>query len=206
MSRPRSRRELYSEATRTALQETAARMFAEGGYTATSLDDIAEATQVTRGAVYHHFASKQALFEAVFEACEVAMLARVVTAAAEHSDSWEAAMAAIDAFLDAACDPAYGRLCWQEAPLALGWQRWLQIEEKHALGLVEQFVRLMLGAEALTPIAIDATTRLAFHLVGGACRVIADAPPEAKGEVRDTCAVMLKRMVAGIRVSGPDPA
>src|SRR5919106_1061788 len=70
MSRPKSRRELYSEATRAALLETATAMFAERGFAGTSLDDIAVATQVTRGAVYHHFESKQAVFEAVFAAPE----------------------------------------------------------------------------------------------------------------------------------------
>src|SRR3712207_6862937 len=47
-SRPKSRRELYSEATRAALLETATAMFAERGFAGTSLDDIAVATQVTR--------------------------------------------------------------------------------------------------------------------------------------------------------------
>src|SRR5919109_3664921 len=100
MSRPKSRRELYSEATRAALLETARAMFAERGFARTSLDEIANATQVTRGAVYHHFESKQALFEAVLESLEKDMAERVVAAAAGQPDPWQAALAGLDAFLD----------------------------------------------------------------------------------------------------------
>jgi AcrR family transcriptional regulator len=48
-----------------ALLDEATALFAERGHAGTSLEDVASASQVTRGAVYHHFASKQALFEAV---------------------------------------------------------------------------------------------------------------------------------------------
>src|SRR5258708_314845 len=64
MSHVKSRREMYSEATRAALLDEATTLFAARGYASTSLEDIASASQVTRGAVYHHFASKRALFEA----------------------------------------------------------------------------------------------------------------------------------------------
>ena len=109
MSRPKSRRELYSEATRAALLETATAMFAERGYARTSLDDIAVATQVTRGAVYHHFESKQAVFEAVFDAQEKDVTQRVAAAAAGQPNAWEAGMTALDAFLDLCCEDRYGR-------------------------------------------------------------------------------------------------
>src|ERR1700754_27350 len=115
MSRAKSRREQYSEATRAALLETATAMFAERGFARTSLDEIATATQVTRGAVYHHFDSKQALFEAVLESLEQDIVQRVTTAAtAGPPDPWQAALAGLDAFLDRCCDPTYGRLCWLE--------------------------------------------------------------------------------------------
>jgi AcrR family transcriptional regulator len=67
MTEVKSRREMYSEATRAALLDEATALFAERGYAGTSLEDVASASQVTRGAVYHHFASKQALFEAVLQ-------------------------------------------------------------------------------------------------------------------------------------------
>ena len=55
------------EATRGRILEAAARLFAEQGYEATSTQQILEAAGTSRGALYHHFETKQAIFEAVFE-------------------------------------------------------------------------------------------------------------------------------------------
>ena len=56
-----------SAATRARVLDAAERLFAEQGYEATSTDEILEASGISRGALYHHFATKQAVFEAVFE-------------------------------------------------------------------------------------------------------------------------------------------
>jgi AcrR family transcriptional regulator len=199
MSRPKSRRELYSEATRAALLETATAMFAERGFARTSLDDIAVATQVTRGAVYHHFESKQAVFEAVFDALEQDMAARLVRAAQGQPDAWEAGMAALDAFLDLCCEDRYGRLCWLEGPIALGWARWMDYEKKYAYALIDGFLQAA-RAEGLVVDVPDPTgSQLVFHLLGGAGRTIAEAPPAERGAVRDGCAATIRRMLNGFR-------
>ena len=145
MQQVRSRRELYSEATRAALLEEATRLFATRGYAGTSLEDVAAASQVTRGAVYHHFDGKQALFEAVLDAQETRAIAQI-TAAATAADPLEAARQALDAFLDQCCDPVYGRLVWLEGPAALGWHRWRECEQKYAFGLVERFITALVDA------------------------------------------------------------
>lgn len=51
-----------SEETRTHILEAALRRFASVGYSAASVDDICAAAGVSKGAFYHHFPSKQALF------------------------------------------------------------------------------------------------------------------------------------------------
>src|SRR5437773_5827824 len=109
----KSRREMYSEATRAALLDAATTLFAERGYAGTSLEDVATAARVTRGAVYHHFAGKQALFEAVLDQQERQADAQIV-AAAVADDPWQAATQALDAFLTKCCEPAYSRLVWVE--------------------------------------------------------------------------------------------
>jgi AcrR family transcriptional regulator len=199
MSRPKSRRELYSEATRAALLETATAMFAERGFARTSLDDIAVATQVTRGAVYHHFESKQAVFEAVFDALEQDMMGRVAAAAAGQPDAWEAGMAALDAFLDLCCEDRYGRLCWLEGPLALGWDRWMHYEKKYAYALIDGFLQAAREEGLLGPVPATTSSQLVFHLLGGAGRTIAEAPTAERRAVRDGCAVTIRRMLNGLR-------
>ena len=55
--------------TRSALIGAGRRLFGEQGFAATSVDDLARAARVTTGALYHHFPTKTALFETVFEGC-----------------------------------------------------------------------------------------------------------------------------------------
>ena len=65
-----SRRQEYSASTRRALVDVATELFTERGYAGTSLDEIVAGARVTKGALYHHFSGKQALFESVFEKIE----------------------------------------------------------------------------------------------------------------------------------------
>jgi AcrR family transcriptional regulator len=63
----KARRAAQAASTRAA----AGRLFVEKGYHRTSTDEVvAEAGVGTRGALYHHFADKQALVEATFIAVE----------------------------------------------------------------------------------------------------------------------------------------
>lgn len=200
MSRPKSRRELYSESTRAALIDTARTMFAERGFTQTSLDDIATATQVTRGAVYHHFDSKQALLENVMTGLEDQMVARVLGAAASQGDPWQAALAGLGAFLDQCEEPVYGRLCWLEAPGALGWMRWMEIEEKYAYALVNGFIATLDDAGLIAPVPRDTATQLIVHLLAGAGQAIAGAADADRHRIRDECWTLIRAMIEGLRV------
>ncbi len=67
-----SRRQQYSASTKRALVDVAEELFTESGYAATSLDAIVAGARVTKGALYHHFSGKQALFEAVFDGSRTA--------------------------------------------------------------------------------------------------------------------------------------
>ena len=67
METARSRREEYAESTYEALLDSAAACFLENGFLATSLDAVAKRARLTKGAIYHHFASKRDLFLAVLE-------------------------------------------------------------------------------------------------------------------------------------------
>ncbi|GDY29583.1 TetR/AcrR family transcriptional regulator [Gandjariella thermophila] len=199
----KSRREQYSEATRAALLETATTLFAERGFARTALEDVASATQVTRGAVYHHFASKRELFEAVLESLETEATRRIAEAAAGTDDAWDAAMIGLDAFLDQCCDPVYGRLCWQEGPVALGWDRWKECEEKYAYGLTSQFVTSLMDAGYIEQASPEITTRFVFALLGAIGSMLADAAEADKPRVREECATLARRLLTGLR---PRPA
>ena len=200
MTEVKSRREMYSEATRAALLDEATTLFAERGYAGTSLEDVASASQVTRGAVYHHFASKQALFEAVLELQEARATEVVVAAAAAVPDPWDAAIRALDAYLQRCCDPVYGRLVWVEGPAALGWRRWRECEQNYAYGLVERFIRDLVDGGYLDGMGFDTLVQFSFWMLGGAGLAVAEAAPLDKPRVRDEWGGLIAQAFGSLRI------
>ncbi|OLF18790.1 TetR family transcriptional regulator [Actinophytocola xanthii] len=195
----KSRRDQFSEATRAALLDAATRRFASLGFAGTSLEDVAADIQATRGAVYHHFSSKKALFQAVFERLENEAVERAARAGARGADPWQAALLALEEFLTHCCEPVYGRVVWQEGPLALGWSGWLEAEQKYAYGLVENYVRALLADGSLAPVPLEPTTQLAFGLLGAAGQALAAAPPEERPRLRTEYRDVIARMLVGLR-------
>jgi AcrR family transcriptional regulator len=131
----KSRRDGYTEATKNALKEAALELFTDRGYTQTSLDEIADRARVSKGAIYHHFANKREVFEATLMGIIPEYTERLREHAAVYpTDSWKAITALLNAYLDICVDPTFRRMMLQEGPIALGWERWRQVEREALLG------------------------------------------------------------------------
>src|ERR1700754_2548864 len=96
-----------SAATRDALISAARRLWGLRGYAEVGTPEIATAAGVTRGAMYHQFTDKAALFRDVVEAVEQDVMARMATVVAESAVTTpaDAIRAAGDAWLDVSGDP-----------------------------------------------------------------------------------------------------
>jgi AcrR family transcriptional regulator len=123
-------------ATTGALRRAAQRLFARHGFDGVAVDDIATAAGVTRGAFYHHYDSKEALFEVVFNQIETMLVDAVRAAAAPSSDPLEQLRLGVDRYLELASDRRYSRIVLVDAPAVLGQARYQRAEEAHFLGLV----------------------------------------------------------------------
>jgi len=132
----RSRREEYTEATRQALLSAGREIFAREGYQAAGIEAISRAARVTRGAFYHHFEDKKALFDAVVVALQIEAAAKIEARAKTQRKVWDRLTEGIDAYLDACLEPAYGRIVIQEAPAVLGNARYREIEEAYPMALL----------------------------------------------------------------------
>ncbi len=141
-----SRRAQYSASTKRALVDVAEELFTENGYAATSLDAIVAGAQVTKGALYHHFSGKQALFEAVFERVESEAARTIQKTLKVHRDPWEKARAGLRAFLSVVREPTYRRVVIQEGPAVLGYARFREQEERSTFANVLDIVRSVLNA------------------------------------------------------------
>jgi AcrR family transcriptional regulator len=141
-----SRRAQYSASTKRALVDVAEELFTDNGYAATSLDAIVAGARVTKGALYHHFSGKQALFEAVFERVESHAARQIQKTLKGQRDPWEKALAGLRAFLDVVQEPTYRRVVIQEGPAVLGYARYREQEERSTFANVLDIVRSVLNA------------------------------------------------------------
>lgn len=132
----KSRREENTEATRGALLTAGRDIFAKEGYQAAGMEAISRAARVTRGAFYHHFEDKRALFDAVVVSMQSDVATRVERAARTQPKIWDRLGEGLGAYLDACLEPAYGRIVIQEAPAVLGHGRTREIEEAYPMALL----------------------------------------------------------------------
>jgi len=181
-----------TDATRGKLLAVARKLFATKGYAATSVDALVRRAGVTKGAFYHHFPDKQAIFRAVFEAVEDDLVAAAL-AGSKGTDALTRFRTGCHAFLAASVDPAVQRIVMMDGPAVLGWATWREIDWRHFLALVDEG----LAQAMLEHGAKRRPTKALAHLVFGAlcesAMVVARSPKpkEALRQVREELDVLL---------------
>ncbi|MBI4571579.1 MAG: TetR/AcrR family transcriptional regulator [Chloroflexi bacterium] len=186
-----------SEATREALLAAARLLFAERGYAGTPTEEIVRRAGVTRGALYHHFRDKQALFEAVYEQVHTEIGRQIVAAAGAAPGPWEKLLAGNQAFLDACLEPAVQRIALIDAPAVLGWDAWRAVEARHGLALLQAGLQTAMDAGALERQPVGPLSHLLLAALSDAAMIIARAR-----DVRATRREMgetVERLLEGLR-------
>jgi AcrR family transcriptional regulator len=141
--------------TRQQLIDVATRLFAERGYQDTPIEAVLEKSGVSRGALYHHFESKEGLFEAVLEAIEERIAAEIVATAGGVADPIESLRAGAIAWLRLSKDPVIRRISLIDAPSVVGWERWRAIDEKHGFGLLKMALQTAASAGLVAGESVD---------------------------------------------------
>ena len=185
-----------AEATRSLLIEVARENFTQHGYAATSIDDIIQQAGVARGALYHHFSGKEALFRTVYETVEGEVVARVMEAAESEASPWDAVRAGLSTFLDACLEPSFRRIVVLDS---------VSVLQAKVLEVGIDPVELPMLRTVLTPLlgttfggmAIDALSYVALGGLYGASLYIARAsdPRAARAEAD----VVLDTLISGLR-------
>ncbi|UWQ78449.1 TetR/AcrR family transcriptional regulator [Leisingera sp. S132] len=166
-------------AMRERLIAAARTLFSEKGYAETSTPEIVKAAEVTRGALYHHFDGKEALFRAVAEA-EAQAVTKAIEAAAKVPGG-EGLEAGSRAFFAAIAAPGRARILLVDGPAVLGAAAMDEIDAgggRNALraGLAAAGTGLEEGElDALATVMSAAFDRAALAIAEGA----ATAPYEA---------------------------
>jgi AcrR family transcriptional regulator len=192
-----SRRQEYSASTRKALVGVATDLFARQGYAGTSLDEIVAGARVTKGALYHHFSGKQALFESVFEKVEERAAHDIQKAVRGTKDPWAKAQGGLRAFLTVLQEPAYRRIVIADGPAVLGYERYREQEERTTFGIVQEIVSSVLADYDLEPSMLETFSRVFFGAMSASGSAVSSAedPVRASAEVEAAIGYIL----AGLR-------
>jgi AcrR family transcriptional regulator len=154
----------WSRHTRETLLERARHQFARHGYAATTTEALVRSTGATKGALYFHFADKQALFEAVTLDVAATVQAEVEAAARRVSDPLDGLIDGCRAWLVSASSDEARQILLIDAPSVLGWRRWREIDAAHSMGSLRAGLEACLAAKPTRHVSATALT----HLVSGA--------------------------------------
>ena len=175
-----------SQATTEQLVAASRALFAEKGFAGTSIEDIVRAAGVTRGALYHHFASKEELFEAVFTREQQALDQLVRKAAAKKKGAWTQLKAGCDEFLTASLDPEIQRILMLDGPAVLGSRRAQEIDEANSIQLLAYVLQKAIDEGTLRKRPVMPLAQLLFGALCQAAMVVAksDNPESTTRQMR----------------------
>jgi AcrR family transcriptional regulator len=194
----KSRKAEQSEATRAALVAAARELFTDKGYAGVATEEIVQRAGVTRGALYHHFRDKRALFRAVVEELEQESVERVASAALAQKDPWKVQVTALNAYLDGCLEPAVQTIVLVDAPSVLGPEEWREIEAKYGLALVRTGLESIMEAGLIEEQPVEPLAHLMLGALAEAGLMIArsEDPKKARQEVGKS----VERLLEGLRL------
>ncbi len=189
----RSNRE-RSDTTRAAILDAARGLFVTRGYADTSTPDIVAAAGLTRGALYHHFEDKKALFRAVAEREAGAVAASIEQATSGDLSAREALKVGARAYFGAMREPGRIRLLLLDGPAVLGKQEMMAIDAANAQRTLEEGI-----AEAMAPatVSADRLSAMASLLSAAFDRAALDIADGGSTEIyAETIGTLIDRMVS----------
>jgi AcrR family transcriptional regulator len=191
-----TKRAAQARATRDQLIEVATGLFAEHGYEGTSIEAVLAAAGVSRGALYHHFAGKDALFEAVLETMEGRILAEMAEAVRDAPDAISTLHAASLAWIDLAGDPVIQQVLLTDAPSVLGWKRMRAVGDQNALGAARATWAAVAAEGRLSPEFADPFAHMLLAALDEIALMIAraDDPEAALANGRAAVVELLRRL------------
>lgn len=186
-----------AEETRNLLISVARELFAERGYGGTSIEEVIQRAGVAKGALYHHFSGKEALFRSVYEAVLTDAASGVMAAALAEHEPWTAARAGLSAFLDACLDPAFRRVVVLDSVSVLHQEVWEGGIEHIELPMLRAVLNPLVATDTLPGVAVEPLVHIALGGLYGAALFIARSPrPKA---ARGEADAVLETIIGGLR-------
>lgn len=153
-------------------------LFAEKGFAGAGREEIVERAGVTRGAMYHHFPSKEALFQAVYEVCEEEVLAKVVAAAEGADGPKEMLRRGSLAYLAVAARSDVRRICLIDAPAVLPTEVRRALAERFGLGAIREALSQCMEAGLIRRQPVDLLAHVYLAALLEAATLVAEGGDE----------------------------
>ncbi len=183
------------EQTRRTLVRESRRLFATAGYGAVSLSEVVRAAGVTKGALYHHFDGKTALFRAVLEEVQQQVAEAVAAAAEAQADPWARFTAGCQAFLTAGTDPDVRQIMLLDGPAVLGWNEWRALDEAASARHLAEELTALIEEGLLPPQPVAPLTRLLSGAMNEAALWLAESTnPEDLTDARAALSRLLEAL------------
>lgn len=185
------------EATIAAILKAAQKLFAARGFDETSIDDIAAGAGVAKGAVYHHFDSKEEIFTKALEAVQAELASQPPPPTVlKMTDPLDQIAALVLRYLIAANEPEFRQILLIDGPVVIGWQKWREIDDRYFGAGTKTAIQSILGNDA-PPARVEALAHLFMGAIMEACLVCAKSR-EPKKNARELSSA-LRLMLEGIR-------
>lgn len=193
----RDRNQEQSERTRQLLVNSARSLFAEKGFGPTGTAEIVAAAGVTRGALYHHYGDKTALFLDVFESVERDLMAKLAGRIRGLDDPAEMLRTSGEAFLDLCQDAEVRQIALIDAPSVLGWEAWREVEARHGLGMLRMLLQHASNRGLLPADHVEDLAHIMLGAVSEAAMVVAHHPndSEVRSRMGQSLSWMISRML-----------
>jgi AcrR family transcriptional regulator len=189
-------REKYADNTRQTLLDAGLKLFVERGYGEVSAEELVRAAGLTRGALYHHFDGKRGLFEAIFNDLEQQAARRIELALGSVSNPLERVEQGVEAFLDICTEVNYQQITMVQGPVALGWERWRELDQQHLGRIVLESVQELRAANLIKAHPADLIANALFGMLAELCAAIATAPDPQR--VRTDAASLARDVIFGL--------
>lgn len=187
-----------SEGAREAVIEAARNLFVERDYDRVSIEQILERSGVSRGALYHHFATKLDLFVAVYKASETRVIGQIAERMAGSSNPFEALLDGARAYLRLCeTDEEFRRIGLTQSRAVLGWERWRTAASELGIAVVLALVSAAIEAGELPPHDPETVAQILLGALIEAAMLIVTA--EDRAAARERSESVIVDLLEGLR-------
>jgi AcrR family transcriptional regulator len=171
------------ETTIRSLLEAAQELFAERGFAETTVDDVVARAGLAKGALYHHFRSKEEVFAAVVDAMQRSLATSVVAASLKGEGAIDRLKLGCRAFLRACLADPFRRVVIVDGPAVMGWEAWRELDQRYFGALLTGALAAAMDEGAIARQPVEPLAALLTGAITEAAMVCARSA-EPKRELR----------------------